>query len=172
MNWRELDSPIGTLLVCASSRGICHVEFGGYAERLEQMEAWLSKQWPGSGAAMANTAAGPSKLLDEAQRQLHDYFEGRLRSFDLPLELRGTSFQKAVWGELARIPYGEVRSYKQVAEQLGKPLAVRAVGGANNRNPVPLIVPCHRVIGANGSMVGFGGGVEIKTYLLGLEGYA
>ncbi|MCF2946404.1 methylated-DNA--[protein]-cysteine S-methyltransferase [Paenibacillus tarimensis] len=167
-----MDSPIGRLLVCTSSGGICHVEFGGYAERLEQIEAWLKKHWPGSGAIMADAAAGPSKLLDEAERQLHDYFEGRLRSFDLPLELRGTPFQKAVWGELARIPYGEVRSYKQIAELVGKPLAVRAVGGANNRNPVPLIIPCHRVIGANGAMVGFGGGVGIKTYLLGLEGSA
>lgn len=103
-------------------------------------------------------------------RQLNEYFNGDRRQFDLPIDLCGTSFQKLVWQQLQTIPYGEVRSYKDVAQAMGAPKAVRAVGGANNRNPVSIIVPCHRVVGSNGSLVGYGGGLEVKEYLLRLEG--
>jgi len=101
---------------------------------------------------------------------LAEYFDGKRRRFDLPVDLYGTPFQLRVWRELKKIPYGEVRSYKELARAIGSPKAVRAVGGANNKNPVPILVPCHRVIGSNGSLVGYGGGLSIKEYLLKLEG--
>lgn len=108
-------------------------------------------------------------IIKEAIRQLREYFDGERREFDLPLELVGTDFQKAAWNALLTIPYGQVRSYKQMAESVGNPKACRAIGLANNRNPVAIIVPCHRVIGANGKLVGYGGGLHIKEILLKLE---
>jgi methylated-DNA-[protein]-cysteine S-methyltransferase len=110
-----------------------------------------------------------SPLMREALRQFRFYFAGDLRAFDLPLEMVGTEFQKRVWNELRKIPYGETRSYRQLAEQIGAPRAVRAVGAANGRNPIPIIVPCHRVIGSSGKLVGFGGGLKWKRMLLDLE---
>ena len=109
-------------------------------------------------------------LLPEAARQLLAYFAGALREFELPLDIEGTDFQKRVWGEVAAIPYGETRSYLQIAQALGSPRAVRAVGAANGANPVPIVVPCHRVIGAKGKLVGYGGGLAMKRRLLELEG--
>jgi methylated-DNA-[protein]-cysteine S-methyltransferase len=108
--------------------------------------------------------------LLEAARQLRAYFAGQLREFCLPLDLQGTDFQKRVWGQVAAIPYGETRSYLQIAQALGSPRAVRAVGAANGANPVPIVVPCHRVIGAKGKLVGYGGGLAMKKRLLELEG--
>jgi methylated-DNA-[protein]-cysteine S-methyltransferase len=108
-------------------------------------------------------------VMRETLAQLRAYFAGDLRVFDVPLEVVGTDFQKRVWRALRTIPFGETRSYSQVAGQIGSPRAVRAVGAANGRNPIPIIVPCHRVIGASGSLVGFGGGLEWKRFLLGLE---
>ena len=110
-----------------------------------------------------------SPLMRETVRQLRLYFAGELQIFDLPLELVGTEFQKKVWAALVTIPYGETRSYTEIAAQIGAPRAVRAVGAANGRNPIPIVVPCHRVIGASGSLVGFGGGLEWKRLLLDLE---
>jgi|SRR5579864_2891095 len=110
-----------------------------------------------------------SPLMRETLRQLRLYFAGELQIFDLPLELVGTEFQKKVWAALVTIPYGEMRSYTEIAAQIGAPRAVRAVGAANGRNPIPIVVPCHRVIGASGSLVGFGGGLEWKRLLLDLE---
>lgn len=111
-----------------------------------------------------------SPLMRETIRQLRLYFAGELREFDLPLELLGTDFQKRVWSALLTIPYGQTRSYTEIAQQIGATRAVRAVGAANGRNPIPIIVPCHRVIGASGNLVGFGGGLEWKRKLLDLEG--
>lgn len=111
-----------------------------------------------------------TELLREAARQLSLYAEGKLREFDLPLSPKGTDFQKRVWQKLREIPYGETRSYKQLAEAVGDPNACRAVGGANGKNPIPVIIPCHRVIGADGSLGGFTSGIENKKRLLGLEG--
>jgi methylated-DNA-[protein]-cysteine S-methyltransferase len=108
-------------------------------------------------------------LLKQAASQLHEYFAGTRRTFDLPLRLSGTAFQVAAWEALCTILYGQTRSYKEMAVQIGKPKAARAVGGANNRNPIAIIVPCHRVIGASGSLVGFAGGLDIKQQLLALE---
>jgi methylated-DNA-[protein]-cysteine S-methyltransferase len=108
-------------------------------------------------------------LLQKAAAQLGEYFAGRRRTFDLPLALRGTEFQLAVWRVLQTIPYGETRSYGEVAARAGNPRACRAAGMANNRNPIAIIVPCHRVIGADGSLTGYGGGLSVKRYLLDLE---
>ena len=108
-------------------------------------------------------------LIQEAYRQLTEYLIGVRKCFDLPLNPRGTEFQQQVWKALCDIPYGGTRSYKQIAEAIGNPKAVRAVGMANNRNPLLIVIPCHRVIGANGKLVGFGAGIEKKEYLLKLE---
>ena len=110
-----------------------------------------------------------SALMREALEQFRLYFAGELPTFNLPLEMIGTRFQKSVWGALRNIPYGETRSYSQMAQEIGAPRAVRAVGAANGRNPIPIIVPCHRVIGASGKLVGFGGGLGWKRFLLDLE---
>jgi methylated-DNA-[protein]-cysteine S-methyltransferase len=108
-------------------------------------------------------------LLAEAVRQLRAYFARRLRQFELPLDAVGTPFQKRVWGELSSIPYGEARSYAQLAAAIGAPLAVRAVGAANGANPIAIVVPCHRVVGSSGKLVGYAGGLALKRRLLDLE---
>ncbi|AFA47254.1 methylated-DNA-[protein]-cysteine S-methyltransferase Ogt [Acetobacterium woodii DSM 1030] len=108
-------------------------------------------------------------LLKKASQQLDEYFSGQRQSFDLPLQPQGTDFQQKVWKALQDIPYGEVCSYKAIAQAIGNEKACRAVGGANNRNPISIIIPCHRVIGANGDLVGYGGGIELKKQLLALE---
>ena len=110
-----------------------------------------------------------SDLTKSAIHQLNEYFNGIRKSFDLPLEMNGTEFQKKVWNALCDIPYGETRSYKDIAEKIGNPKAVRAVGGANNKNKLMIVVPCHRVIGADGSLTGYAGGLDVKKILLELE---
>jgi methylated-DNA-[protein]-cysteine S-methyltransferase len=109
-------------------------------------------------------------VLRETMLQLRAYFAGELRDFDVPLDMQGTAFQKRVWNELLRIPYGETRSYMQIAVAVEAPKAVRAVGAANGSNPIPIIVPCHRVIGSSGKLTGYGGGLPLKKRLLELEG--
>jgi methylated-DNA-[protein]-cysteine S-methyltransferase len=113
---------------------------------------------------------GADSLLDEARRQLVAYFAGRLRAFDLPLAPNGTEFQRRVWTELTKIPFGATISYARLARRVSNAAAVRAVGAANGRNPIPIIVPCHRVIGSDGSLTGFGGGLARKQWLLNHEG--
>lgn len=110
-----------------------------------------------------------TELLEEVKRQLEEYFKGNLKNFDLPLNPSGTEFQKKVWKALLTIPYGETRSYGEIASQIGKEKASRAIGGANHVNPISIVIPCHRVIGKNGSLVGYGGGLDKKTILLELE---
>ena len=124
------------------------------------------------GGPPENAKRGTNKIIDETRRQLDAYFAGRRKAFDLPLGAEGTAFQKKVWKALYRIPFGETRSYGDIAAQIGAPQASRAVGAANGRNPIPVIVPCHRVIGANGALTGFGGGMERKRFLLAFEGRA
>ena len=109
-------------------------------------------------------------VIKEAFAQLSEYFSGNRKTFNLPLLLKGTDFQKQVWQALLKIPFGETRSYKQIAEAIGNPKAVRAVGMANNKNPLLIVIPCHRVIGANGKLVGYAVGIDKKEYLLRLEG--
>jgi methylated-DNA-[protein]-cysteine S-methyltransferase len=147
--YSRIDSPVGPLLVVVSERGLVALEFDGKPRA----------DWTESAQKIAPCA-------DE----LDEYFTGRRRQFDLPLDLRGTDFQKRCWQELLRIPYGETRSYADIARAIGNPRAVRAVGLANGQNPIPIIVPCHRVIGSDGSLTGYGGGLEIKRKLLELEG--
>ena len=110
-----------------------------------------------------------SSLLEKAERQLTEYFEGRRKNFDLPIELKGTDFQVKVWKALKKIPYGETKSYQEIAEEVASPKAFRAVGNANNKNPISIIIPCHRVIGKSGKLAGYGGGLDKKEYLLNLE---
>jgi methylated-DNA-[protein]-cysteine S-methyltransferase len=142
-----LDTPIGTLTLVASETGLRSVYFPGPVPELDAVE-------------------GDSPVLAEAARQLEEYFDGMRTTFDLPLDLHGTSFQVGAWRGLAEIPYGETVSYGEQARRLGKPEAVRAVGAANGRNPLPIVLPCHRVIGADGSLTGFGGGLHVKQALL------
>lgn len=110
-----------------------------------------------------------SRLFITAKTQLEEYFCGKRREFDIPLKLNGTEFQKTVWNALLTVPYGKTASYKDIAAMIGKPKAARAVGGANNKNPIIIIVPCHRAVGANGSLTGYEYGTDIKKYLLDLE---
>lgn len=123
---------------------------------------------PGEG--IPHLVSRETPLLSKGRDEILAYLRGERRSFDLPLDPMGTPFQQAVWAELRRIPYGETRSYAQVAAGIGKPKAVRAVGQANHRNPLPIFIPCHRVIGASGKLTGYGGGLDLKEKLLELEG--
>lgn len=110
-----------------------------------------------------------TELIKETYKQIKEYIEGKRKIFDIPIKMKGTEFQKKVWKELTKIPYGETRSYKQIAEGIGKPKASRAVGMANHNNPIAIIVPCHRVIGTNNKLVGYAGGLDIKEKLLKIE---
>jgi len=129
----------------------------------------LAISFEGQGPAAPAGDAGHNPLLAEAVAQLRAYFAGRLREFRLPLDLAGTDFQIRVWRELVAIPYGETRSYTGIARAIGRPAAIRAVGTANGANPLPIVVPCHRVINANGKLGGYGGGLPLKKRLLALE---
>lgn len=117
----------------------------------------------------ANVEQSDTPTLQKAAQELSEYFAGNRKEFDIPLNPKGTDFQKSVWNALCTIPYGKTMSYGQVAAQIGNPKASRAVGMANNKNPIPILIPCHRVIGANGKLVGYGGGIWIKQKLLELE---
>ena len=110
-----------------------------------------------------------TELIKECFLQLKEYFEGNRKSFDLPIDAKGTEFQKKVWDELLKIPYGETKSYKEIALAIGNEKACRAIGMANNKNPIPIIIPCHRVIGSNGKLVGYAGGINVKEKLLNIE---
>ena len=154
-----VDSPIGPLLVAASERGVCRISFDpepdAEAERLAR-------------AFGVRVLRAP---LDEPRRELDEYFEGRRRTFDLPLDLQAVpEFHRTILGELSRVPFGEVTTYGTLAAQAGRPRAARAVGTVMNRNPVPIVLPCHRVVGSTGKLVGYGGGLERKEFLLRLEG--
>ncbi len=155
------DSPIGPLLVAATDQGVCRVAFDPEPEReLETL-----------ARAFGTRVLRTPKPVEALRRQLDEYFEGRRRAFELDFDLRATpAFQQLVLHELARVPYGEVDTYGGLAGKIGKPRAARAVGGALNRNPVPIVLPCHRIVGSSGSLVGYGGGLERKRALLELEG--
>jgi len=153
MYWQEIDSPVGPLLLAGDGEALRLVYFQAGPHPRRPPSDWIADAMPVSAAI----------------RQLEEYFAGERRAFDLPLAPQGTDFQRTVWRELTRIPYGQTVSYGELARRVGNPQASRAVGLANGKNPLPIIVPCHRVIGANGSLTGFGGGVEIKRKLLTLE---
>lgn len=165
----EIGSPIGTMTLTAADEHICHLDFAPFEASGEGLRQWALRQIGPQAAGIRHIEASAHPQLKEADRQLQLYFAGELRQFELPVQLFGTPFQQKVWEALQQIPYGETRTYKDIAVMLGQPGAMRAVGGANNRNPVSIIVPCHRVIGASGQMVGYGGGLPIKIALLELE---
>jgi len=150
---RTYQAPFGVVTVVGSDLGIRFVLFSddAHPKPLEQLH-------------ISDTEIHDS--VKNAVTQLEEYFAGSRRNFELPLDLRGTEFQVAAWNALAEIPYGHTASYGQQAASIGRPKAVRAIGGANGRNPVAIVLPCHRIIGADGSMTGFGGGIEVKKWLL------
>lgn len=154
------DSPVGQLTIFSSGEYIVKISFEG--EDFD--EGFFGKYF--SSPSFINKDDG---VIKRAKEELYLYFKKSLKKFDLPLLLLGTEFQKKVWEELLKIPYGELRSYKDIAENIGIPEGARAVGQANNKNPIPIVVPCHRVIGKRGELVGYGGGLNIKKYLIELE---
>lgn len=148
----HFDSPTGKLTLVANEKAL------------------LGIAWDAEGSKHAHLPSDPNHpILRLTAKQLSEYFLGRRQIFELPLELHGTEFQKSVWQSLQSIPYGQTWSYGRLAKSIGNPKASRAVGGANNKNPIPIVVPCHRVIGASGSLVGFGGGLKAKEILLQIE---
>lgn len=153
--YRHVQSPVGPLLLVASDAGLHAIEFDAVQHPVHRGDDWHPGDHP---------------LLRAAETQLREYFAGARQAFDLPLAPVGTDFQRRVWQTLGTIPYGQTISYGELAARVGKPSASRAVGAANGRNPLPIVLPCHRVIGANGSLTGFGGGLPVKRFLLELEG--
>ncbi|MCJ7798324.1 MAG: methylated-DNA--[protein]-cysteine S-methyltransferase [Polaromonas sp.] len=157
----RVPSPLGSIAIAATDKGLAGLWF---ADNQRYLPSGIT-----GPAAWPEDADHP--ILKQASQQLHDYFAGRRRHFDLPLDLGcGTVFQQSVWQALLEIPQGEVVSYGEVSRRIGNPAAVRAVGGAVGRNPVSIVVPCHRVMGASGALTGYGGGLDRKTALLTLEG--
>jgi methylated-DNA-[protein]-cysteine S-methyltransferase len=154
VNYQHLDSPIGTVLIAGDAEAILRIAFPKNGKPVRPELEW------------EHSARGP---VGEAIRQLRDYFAGRRTEFDLPLAPEGTPFQRAVWRQLQDIPYGETISYGELARRVGNPKASRAVGSANGANPIPIVIPCHRVIAAGGKLGGFGGGLPVKQALLDLE---
>jgi methylated-DNA-[protein]-cysteine S-methyltransferase len=152
---KTIDSPVGKLKLVASDKGLVAILWENDSPRRVRLgEPIVNEQHP---------------VLVETERQLGEYSAGKRKAFSVALDMRGTRFQKDVWEALLAIPFGETRSYGQLAQQLGNPRASRAVGAANGRNPVSIIVPCHRVIGSSGKLTGFAGGLDTKARLLGLE---
>jgi methylated-DNA-[protein]-cysteine S-methyltransferase len=153
--YKTMDSPIGLLTLVASDKGLAGV-------------LWEHDN-PDRVKLTPRTEDTSNPILLETEKQLSEYFAGKRRSFSVTLDYVGTPFQKKVWKSMLAIPFGETRSYGQLAEEIGNPKAVRAVGAANGKNPISIIGPCHRVIGASGKLTGFAGGLKAKAYLLGLE---
>lgn len=145
-----MNTPVGTLLIQASAQGITEVDF----------------------IDTHNNKVHRNELTSRCKQQLQEYFESKRKSFDLPLDLQGTTFQRSVWTRLSNIPFGQAVSYRDIADLLSKPKAVRAVGAANGKNPIAIIVPCHRVIGADRTLTGYAGGLHRKAWLLEHEGIA
>ena len=154
LHFQDIPSPVGRLRLIASDSALVGIWF---------------EQGRDAARGRGDLVERSTPVLERTRSQLEEYFAARRSAFDLPLEPRGTEFQRRVWSTLLTIPYGETRTYGQIAEQIGNPTAVRAVGAANGRNPISIIAPCHRVIGMNGNLTGFGGGLDAKAYLLSLE---
>ena len=150
MVYDYLESPVGRLLLAAADDGLHHIGF-----ELGRHPVWIGDDWTRDAAPLA-----------AVREQLSAYFAGELQHFDLPLAPQGSAFQLGVWEQLRHIPYGTTISYGELAQRVGDPSAARAVGAANGRNPLPIVVPCHRVVGSDGSMTGFGGGIATKRFLL------
>jgi methylated-DNA-[protein]-cysteine S-methyltransferase len=145
-----MNTPVGTLVIQASAQGVTHVDF----------------------IETGQTKVHRNELTTRCKRQLQEYFEGKRKSFDLPLDQQGTTFQKSIWNKLIKIPFGQAVSYRDIADMVNNRNAVRAVGAANGKNPIAIIVPCHRVIGADRTLTGYAGGLQRKAWLLKHEGIA
>ncbi len=154
LRFDDVASPVGRLRLIASRDALVGIWFE-HGRDAARSALWLTRS--------------PSSIVDLTRAQLREYFDGRRQAFDLPLDPRGTDFQRRVWGLLLKIPYGTTTTYGALARDLGDPGASRAVGLANGSNPLPIVIPCHRVIGANGTLTGFGGGLPVKAALLDLE---
>jgi methylated-DNA-[protein]-cysteine S-methyltransferase len=152
--YQEIESPLGPLLLAAEGSVLREILFVNGRHQAKPQPSWKNED---------------CASLRETAKQLHAYFAGKLEQFDLPLGPVGTEFQTKVWKELCEIPYGETISYGQLAKRIGSPYAARAVGLANGSNPIPIVIPCHRVIGSDGKLTGYGGGLPIKEKLLALE---
>ena len=159
----KIETPVGTLLAAASKQGVCLLEFAEVEDRLTRHIKHLEKTFK------TDIIFAESPFINQLKTELKEYFNGERKNFDVALDFRGTEFQERAWEALLNIPYGETRSYKQQAIAINNPAAVRAVAGANNRNKISIVIPCHRVIGKNGSMTGYGGELWRKEFLLKLE---
>ncbi len=158
VTWDSFQSPIGELTLAVTEKGLCYLGF--HKDGLDKLcHRYFSDA----------TLIQDSEELLPYKTQLNEYFQGKRTTFIFSLDLHGTPFQQQVWTALQAIPYGEVRSYKEVAVSINSPKAVRAVGGANNKNPISIVIPCHRVVGSDGKLVGYGGGLDKKDKLLSLE---
>ncbi|MGB9939902.1 methylated-DNA--[protein]-cysteine S-methyltransferase [Methanosarcina sp.] len=153
MYYDIIESPIGPILLAGDKEGLKHLIFLKGKEKIKILDGWVENK----------------EFFKEISRQLEAYFAGKLKSFDVKLAPECTEFQKSVWYALCEIPYGETRSYKEIAISIGNPMAYRAVGLANNRNPIAIIIPCHRVIGSNGKLMGYASGLDVKEFLLNIE---
>ena len=154
MYYHVVGSPIGPILLAGDEDGLKYLNIRKGKKKIEVPDSWIENE----------------EFFREISGQLEAYFSGKLKSFDVKLAPEGTEFQKSVWKALCEIPYGETRTYGEIAKSIGNPKASRAVGLANNRNPIAIIVPCHRVIGANGKLTGYASGLDVKEFLLRLEG--
>jgi len=150
-----MKSPIGRLSILADAEGVVEIRFANHV--------------PGQGRPLPEHTKRSNDLVERAIDQLQAYFDGRLKAFDLPLSLHGTDFQKGVWQQLRKINFGDTASYGEIAKKIGNPKASRAVGMANNKNRIPIVIPCHRIIGSDGSLTGFAGGLDTKRWLLNHE---
>jgi methylated-DNA-[protein]-cysteine S-methyltransferase len=153
--YKSISSPVGRLKLVASERGLAAILWENDDPERVRLEP------------LVEDPSDP--ILIETERQMASYFAGKLKAFDVPLDFKGTAFQKSVWAALLTIPFGETRSYGDIARQIGRPTASRAVGAANGKNPISIIAPCHRVIGSTGALTGLAGGLATKERLLGLE---
>jgi methylated-DNA-[protein]-cysteine S-methyltransferase len=156
MKFSVFESPFGGIIVAGDDRGLAFLDFRRGRNAPRPREDW--------------TEEARLPLFRDVRKQVSEYFARRRETFDLPLAPRGTPFQKRVWEELTRVPYGTTVTYTELARRAGKPLAIRAAGAANGRNPISIVIPCHRVVGKNGNLTGYGGGLEVKRALLLLEG--
>ncbi len=173
---RQVSSPVGTVILKAQAGALVGLALGGREMSLNTSSASAGivvRESDGSSASFASREVGAPRqdvsLLDDVASQLGRYFGGSLLSFEVNIDPPGTEFQRRVWTALREIPYGETRSYAEIAAAVGQPKAARAVGMANNRNPIALIIPCHRVVGADGSLTGYAAGLDVKQALLNLE---
>ncbi|MFC4388699.1 methylated-DNA--[protein]-cysteine S-methyltransferase [Gracilibacillus marinus] len=161
--YSEMDTPIGPLTMVSKNDILILLEYGAFDERKTSIISWCEKH---------SIPTNLERNVDAhilIHQQLNEYFSKKRKSFTIPYVCYGTPFQQKVWKALTDVPFGETKSYKDIAEAVESPKAVRAVGGANNKNPISIIVPCHRIIGMNGKLVGYGGGIDKKVFLLDLE---